>query len=99
MTVTFLFHEKAIWTKFPESRLRNIFQQTVRFLLFCSSLVIAYHEFTILEDVLKARLKTMGVVEHTFSISSGSNRGVDWKIYDESKIIDTEVLEGWDVGS
>ncbi|KAF8899303.1 guanine nucleotide binding protein, alpha subunit [Infundibulicybe gibba] len=33
-------------------------------------------------DVLKARLKTMGVVEHTFSISSGSNRGVEWKIYD-----------------
>lgn len=24
----------------------------------------------------------MGVVEHTFSISSGSNRGVQWKIYD-----------------
>ncbi|KAJ7161242.1 guanine nucleotide binding protein, alpha subunit [Mycena crocata] len=33
-------------------------------------------------DVLKARLKTMGVVEHTFSISSGHNRGVQWKIYD-----------------
>ncbi|KAJ7204341.1 guanine nucleotide binding protein, alpha subunit [Mycena pura] len=33
-------------------------------------------------DVLKARLKTMGVVEHTFSISSGSNRGVQWKIFD-----------------
>lgn len=24
----------------------------------------------------------MGVVEHTFLISSGSNRGVTWKIYD-----------------
>jgi len=33
-------------------------------------------------DVLKARLKTMGVVEHTFSIPSGSNRGVEWRIYD-----------------
>ncbi|PPQ73460.1 hypothetical protein CVT24_007551 [Panaeolus cyanescens] len=33
-------------------------------------------------DVLKARLKTMGVVEYTFSVSSGSNRGVEWKIYD-----------------
>ncbi|TFK60637.1 G-alpha-domain-containing protein [Pluteus cervinus] len=33
-------------------------------------------------DVLKARLKTMGVVEHTFLISSGHNRGVEWKIYD-----------------
>ncbi|KAF8963893.1 guanine nucleotide binding protein, alpha subunit [Flammula alnicola] len=33
-------------------------------------------------DVLKARLKTMGVVEHTFSIPSGSNKGVEWRIYD-----------------
>ncbi|KAJ7916969.1 guanine nucleotide binding protein, alpha subunit [Mycena leptocephala] len=33
-------------------------------------------------DVVKARLKTIGVVEHTFSISSGSNRGKRWKIYD-----------------
>ncbi len=33
-------------------------------------------------DVLKARLKTMGVIEYTFSISSGSNRGVQWRIYD-----------------
>lgn len=34
------------------------------------------------DDVLRARLKTTGVVEHTFSISSGEFRGVDWKIYD-----------------
>ncbi|TFK17014.1 G-alpha-domain-containing protein [Coprinopsis marcescibilis] len=33
-------------------------------------------------DVLKARLKTMGVVEHTFTIPSGTNRGVEWRIYD-----------------
>lgn len=33
-------------------------------------------------DVLKARLKTLGVVEHSFLISSGPNRGVQWKIYD-----------------
>ena len=31
---------------------------------------------------MKARLKTVGVVEHTFTVTSGSNRGVDWKIYD-----------------
>jgi len=36
----------------------------------------------ILADVLKARLKTTGVVEHTFSVSSGTNRGVEWRIYD-----------------
>ncbi|KAE9395158.1 G-alpha-domain-containing protein [Gymnopus androsaceus JB14] len=33
-------------------------------------------------DVLKARLKTIGVIEHSFHISSGTNRGVQWKIYD-----------------
>ncbi|KAF8587094.1 G-alpha-domain-containing protein [Ramaria rubella] len=34
------------------------------------------------DDVLKARLKTLGVVEHTFSLETGKERGFDWKIYD-----------------
>lgn len=34
------------------------------------------------DDVLKARLKTIGVVEHTFSLETGKERGIDWKIYD-----------------
>ncbi|KAI9459695.1 guanine nucleotide binding protein, alpha subunit [Lactarius psammicola] len=35
------------------------------------------------EDVLKARLKTVGVVEHSFTISMGSMRGnTSWMIYD-----------------
>ncbi|EJD54322.1 guanine nucleotide binding protein, alpha subunit [Auricularia subglabra TFB-10046 SS5] len=37
------------------------------------------------DDVLKARLKTLGVVEHTFTVDTsqvGLNRGIDWKIYD-----------------
>ncbi|KAJ3574609.1 hypothetical protein NP233_g1644 [Leucocoprinus birnbaumii] len=33
-------------------------------------------------DVLKARLKTTGVVEHTFVINSGHNKGAQWRIYD-----------------
>jgi len=33
-------------------------------------------------DVLRARLKTMGVVEHTFSLDPGKPKGMDWKIYD-----------------
>ncbi|KAL0573251.1 hypothetical protein V5O48_008698 [Marasmius crinis-equi] len=33
-------------------------------------------------DVLKARLKTIGVMEYPFLISSGTNKGVKWKIYD-----------------
>lgn len=35
------------------------------------------------EDVLKARLKTNGVVEHSFSLPKNSEfGGVEWKIYD-----------------
>jgi len=35
------------------------------------------------DDVLKARLKTTGVVEHTFTMNKDSDfRGVEWKIYD-----------------
>ena len=35
------------------------------------------------DDVLKARLKTVGVVEHPFTISMGSMRGnTNWVIYD-----------------
>ncbi|KIK71558.1 hypothetical protein GYMLUDRAFT_33765 [Collybiopsis luxurians FD-317 M1] len=34
------------------------------------------------DDVLKARLKTMGVVEHSFLVPSGVNRAAQWKIYD-----------------
>jgi G-protein alpha subunit len=35
------------------------------------------------EDVLKARLKTLGVVEHQFTINTGNIRGAGtWVIYD-----------------
>jgi hypothetical protein len=37
----------------------------------------------VVEDVLKARLKTLGVVEHQFAISMGTMRGAsNWVIYD-----------------
>lgn len=35
-----------------------------------------------IDDVLKARLRTTGVTEHTFTIDNPDFRGVDWKIYD-----------------
>ncbi|OBZ68480.1 Guanine nucleotide-binding protein alpha-4 subunit [Grifola frondosa] len=42
-------------------------------------LIFIIHE----DDVLKARLKTTGVMEHTFSLTKSSEfRGVEWKIYD-----------------
>ena len=34
------------------------------------------------DDVLRARLKTTGVVEHSFTLTSAEFRGVEWKIYD-----------------
>lgn len=34
------------------------------------------------EDVLKARLKTLGVIEHKFTLQGASARGIDWKIFD-----------------
>jgi len=34
------------------------------------------------EDVLKARLKTLGAVEHAFTLQRGTHRGITWKIYD-----------------
>ncbi|KAG8893697.1 hypothetical protein FRB99_001807, partial [Tulasnella sp. 403] len=34
------------------------------------------------QDVLGARLKTIGVVEHIFSLESGGEKGADWRIFD-----------------
>ncbi|KIJ48448.1 hypothetical protein M422DRAFT_162502 [Sphaerobolus stellatus SS14] len=34
------------------------------------------------DDVLRARLKTIGVVEHTFALETGKQKGVDWRIFD-----------------
>ncbi|CAE6356447.1 unnamed protein product [Rhizoctonia solani] len=34
------------------------------------------------DDVLRARLKTLGVVEHLFALDRGAERGIDWRIYD-----------------
>jgi hypothetical protein len=32
------------------------------------------------DDVLRARLKTLGVVEHHFALDRGAEKGVDWRI-------------------
>lgn len=34
------------------------------------------------QDVLNARLKTIGVVEHLFQLENGGEKGVDWRIFD-----------------
>ncbi|KAG9313912.1 guanine nucleotide binding protein, alpha subunit [Chiua virens] len=44
--------------------------------------ITALRYFPTDQDVLKARLKTMGVVEHTFSIPDSQRVNIDWKVYD-----------------
>ncbi|KAG8954616.1 hypothetical protein FRC04_011049 [Tulasnella sp. 424] len=34
------------------------------------------------DDILRARLKTVGASEHTFTMTSGPEKGMTWKIYD-----------------
>ena len=34
------------------------------------------------DDVLKARLKTIGVSEHKFEMEAGDQRGTEWRIVD-----------------
>lgn len=75
----FLKQQTAFWTKYPVSPLYGIFRATV------GRLVVSKHAIPnniCLEDVLKARLKTTGVVEHSFSIAHSQRRFITWKIYD-----------------
>ncbi|KAF9245622.1 G-protein alpha subunit-domain-containing protein [Melanogaster broomeanus] len=44
--------------------------------------ITALRYFPTDQDVLKARLKTIGIVEHTFSIPNTQHSNIDWKIYD-----------------
>ncbi|OAX38683.1 G-alpha-domain-containing protein [Rhizopogon vinicolor AM-OR11-026] len=46
------------------------------------SRITALRYFPSDQDVLKARLKTMGVVEHSFAIADGQRRVITWKVYD-----------------
>ncbi|KAG8966033.1 hypothetical protein FRC03_012609 [Tulasnella sp. 419] len=34
------------------------------------------------DDILRTRLKTVGAAEHNFTINTGPEKGIDWKIYD-----------------
>ncbi|KAJ7610798.1 guanine nucleotide binding protein, alpha subunit [Roridomyces roridus] len=75
-----MWRDKAVRQRLREKRLR--LEESSGFYLDEIPRITAKKYIPTDADVLKARLKTMGVVEHTFSISSGHNRGVQWKIYD-----------------
>ena len=40
------------------------------------------HSQSSLDDVLKARLKTVGVSEHRFEMEAGTESGTEWRIID-----------------
>ncbi|KDR85504.1 hypothetical protein GALMADRAFT_234415 [Galerina marginata CBS 339.88] len=75
-----LWRDQQVRKRLQEKRLR--FEESSGFYLDEIPRITAKKYIPTDADVLKARLKTMGVVEHTFSIPSGSNRGVEWRIYD-----------------
>ncbi|GBE77330.1 Guanine nucleotide-binding protein alpha-4 subunit [Sparassis crispa] len=76
-----LWRDVRVRHRLAEKRLR--LQESSGFFLDEIDRITAKMYFPTDEDVLKARLKTTGVVEHTFSLSKSSEfRGVDWKIYD-----------------
>jgi hypothetical protein len=60
----------------PESLLSDIFRQMAS-LLFSQ---INPRPDDAPADVLKARLKTTGVVEHTFTVKTTDFRGLNWKV-------------------
>jgi len=75
-----LWRDQNVRKRLQEKRIR--LEESSGFYLDEIPRITAKKYFPTDADVLKARLKTMGVVEHTFYIAHGSNRGVQWKIYD-----------------
>lgn len=49
-------------------------------LTFCTLISFPCDISAISDDVLRARLKTLGVVEHHFALDRGAEKGVDWRI-------------------
>ncbi|GJF00724.1 G-alpha-domain-containing protein [Phanerochaete sordida] len=75
-----LWRDKRVRQKLAEKRIR--LEESSGFYLDQLDRITAKMYFPTDDDVLKARLKTTGVVEHTFKVSNPEFRGVEWKIYD-----------------
>ncbi|KAI0652730.1 G-alpha-domain-containing protein [Trametes meyenii] len=76
-----LWRDPAVRGRLEERRMR--LEESSGFFLDEIDRVTAKMYFPTDDDVLKARLKTTGVVEHTFSLAKNTEwRGVEWKIYD-----------------
>ncbi|KII94317.1 hypothetical protein PLICRDRAFT_675360 [Plicaturopsis crispa FD-325 SS-3] len=75
-----LWRDPDVRQRLKERRLR--FEESSGFYLDEIPRITAKRYIPTDDDVLKARLKTLGVVEHKFALSGPHNRGVEWKIYD-----------------
>ncbi|KAG1848508.1 guanine nucleotide binding protein, alpha subunit [Suillus subalutaceus] len=75
-----LWKDPSVKQRLREKRIRV--EEGSGFFLDEISRITALRYFPSDQDVLKARLKTTGVVEHSFSIADSQRRFITWKIYD-----------------
>ncbi|KAI6031307.1 G-protein alpha subunit-domain-containing protein [Pisolithus microcarpus] len=75
-----LWKDPNVKQRLRELKLR--IEESSGFFLDEISRITALRYFPTDQDVLKARLKTLGVVEHSFSIPDCHRRTIEWKIYD-----------------
>ncbi|KAI0347879.1 G-alpha-domain-containing protein [Trametopsis cervina] len=78
--ITELWKDPKVRHKLAERRVR--LEESSGFFLDEIDRITAKMYFITDDDVLKARLRTTGVTEHTFTLDNPEFRGVDWKIYD-----------------
>lgn len=75
-----LWKDPNVKQRLRELKLR--IEESSGFFLDEISRITALRYFPTDQDVLKARLKTLGVVEHSFFIPDCHRRTIEWKIYD-----------------
>ncbi|KAG6333146.1 hypothetical protein ID866_5942 [Astraeus odoratus] len=75
-----LWKDSSVKQRLRELKLR--IEESSGFFLDEITRITALRYFPTDQDVLNARLKTLGVVEHTFSIPDSNRKTVEWKIYD-----------------
>ncbi|KAA1478081.1 guanine nucleotide binding protein, alpha subunit [Dentipellis sp. KUC8613] len=74
-----LWRDQWVQNRLKEKRIR--LEESSGFYLNEIPRITAKMYFPTNEDVLKARLKTLGVIEHAFALNHG-NKKTNWKIYD-----------------
>ncbi|KAG5654145.1 hypothetical protein H0H81_006856 [Sphagnurus paluster] len=75
-----LWRDPRVRQRLREKRIR--LEESSGFYLDDIARITAKKYFPTDSDVLKARLKTTGVIEHTFAIPSNNGQTVEWRIYD-----------------